>query len=157
MSPTKPSRAANRLLASLPRKERQRILVGCEPVDLRFAEVLAEAGERIRHVYFPTESFISLTTPINGSASLEVGLIGDEGMLGISVNLVVDISPLHALVHGGMPRRRHQRRHFAAEPQTDHLSSRGYDDSRPRQPGSRFLRVLRGRCGVLRPDHGVVR
>ena len=75
-------------------------MAGCEPVELGFAEVLAEPGERIRHVHFPTESFVSLTTPINGAASLEVGLIGDEGMLGISLILGVDISPLHALVQG---------------------------------------------------------
>jgi CRP-like cAMP-binding protein len=98
--PTKPAPAANRLLAGLPSTDRQRFLAGCEPVELVFAEVLAEPGERIRHVYFPTESFISLTTPINGSASLEVGLIGDEGMLGISLILGVDVSPLHALVQG---------------------------------------------------------
>ena len=157
MAPIKPAAVGTRLLATLPRKDRQRFLAGCEQVELIFSEVLANTGQRIRHVRFPTKGFVSLTTPIIGAASLEAGLIGDEGMLGISVNLVVDISPLHALVHGGTPRRRHQRRHFAAEPQTDHLSSRGYDDSRPRQPGSRFLRVLRGRCGVLRPDHGVVR
>ena len=93
----------NRLLAALPRKDRQRFLAGCEPVDLAFAKVLAEPGERIRHVYFPSESFISLTTSIDGGPSLEVGMIGDEGMLGISLILGVDISPLHALVQGSGP------------------------------------------------------
>ena len=103
MPPTKPAPAANRLLAALPRKDRQRFLAGCEPVDLVFAEVLAEPGERIRHVFFPTESFISLVTPIDGCASLEVGLVGDEGMLGISLILGVDVSPLHAVVQGAGP------------------------------------------------------
>ena len=103
MPPTKLAPAANRLLATLPRKDRQHFLAGCEPVELVFAEVLAERGEPIRHVYFPTESFISLTTPTNGCASLEVGLIGDEGMLGISLILGVDVSPLHALVQGKGP------------------------------------------------------
>jgi CRP-like cAMP-binding protein len=103
VSSTKPAVAANRLLASLPRKDARRILAGCQPVELVFAEVLAEPGERIRHVYFPTESFISLTTSSNGSVSLEVGLIGDEGMLGVSLILGVDIAPLHALVQGAGP------------------------------------------------------
>ena len=97
---TKPAPAANRLLAALPRKDRQRFLVGCEPVELAFAEVLAEPGERMRHVYFPMECFISLVIPIDSRASLEVGLVGDEGMLGISLILGVDISPLHAVVQG---------------------------------------------------------
>lgn len=55
-------------------------MAGCESVDLRLAEVLAEPGEVIRHVYFPTASFISLVTLIDGHAGLEAGLIGDEGI-----------------------------------------------------------------------------
>jgi CRP-like cAMP-binding protein len=100
---TPPDPATNRLLAALPRRDRQRFLAGCEPVDLVFAEVLSEPGARIRHVFFPTKSHISLTTPIEGRASLEVGLIGNEGMLGIPLILGVDVSPLHALVQGAGP------------------------------------------------------
>jgi CRP-like cAMP-binding protein len=98
-----PALIANRLLAALPRSDRGRFLAGCEPVELGFAEVLAEPNERIRHVYFPTASFISLTTPSDDGASLEVGLVGDEGMLGISLLLGVNVSPLHALVQGAGP------------------------------------------------------
>jgi CRP-like cAMP-binding protein len=100
---TEPAPVANRLLAALPRSDRGRFLAGCESVALAFAEVLAEPNERIRHVYFPTASFISLTTPSDSGASLEVGLVGDEGMLGISLLLGVNVSPLHALVQGAGP------------------------------------------------------
>lgn len=92
--------AANRLLASLPNKDRQRFLAGCERVELAFAEVLAEPNELIRHAYFPTGSFISLVSKIDGQSSLEVELVGDEGMLGITLILGVTVSPLHALVQG---------------------------------------------------------
>lgn len=98
-----PAPVTNRLLEALPRRARQRFLAQCEPVELGFAEVLAEPGERIRHVYFPTESFVSLTTPVDGGSSLEVGLVGNEGMLGVTLILGVGVSPLHAVVQGAGP------------------------------------------------------
>jgi len=64
------------------------------------ADVIYKPGERIRYVFFPTGSFVSLITSVDGDANLEVGLVGDEGMLGISLMLGVDTSPIHALVQG---------------------------------------------------------
>lgn len=90
----------NRLLAALSRKDREQLLANSEKIELVFSEVLYRAGEVITHVYFPIESFISLMTPINGGAGLEVRLIGNEGMLGIALMLGVDVAPFHALVQG---------------------------------------------------------
>lgn len=95
--------AGNRLLASLPHKDREQLLANCELIELTFAEVLYRAGECIPHVYFPTESFISLVTPIGDGAGLEVGLVGNEGLLGISLILGVEIAPFHAVVQGAGP------------------------------------------------------
>jgi CRP-like cAMP-binding protein len=100
MSPLSRAAARNRLVAGLPHLERQHLLARCKQVELRFGDVLCQPGERIRHVFFPTGSFISLITPIDHRANLEVGLVGDEGMLGISLMLGVDAAPLHALVQG---------------------------------------------------------
>jgi CRP-like cAMP-binding protein len=100
VSQPSPPVAQNRLLASLPRRDRQHMLARCEQVELRFGDVLYKPGQRIRHIFFPTDSFISLITPIDGHAKLEVGLVGDEGMLGVSFMLGVDAAPLHAVVQG---------------------------------------------------------
>jgi CRP-like cAMP-binding protein len=90
----------NRLLASLPRADCQHLLARCEQVELRVGDVLCKPGQRMRHVFFPTDSFISLIAPIDGNAKLEVGLVGDEGMLGVSTILGVNAAPLQALVQG---------------------------------------------------------
>jgi CRP-like cAMP-binding protein len=92
--------AVNRLLEALPSSELRRMLSGCETVELAFADVLCAQGERLRHVYFPTTSFISLVMPVDDTATLEVGLIGNEGMFGIPLALGVDVSPVRAVVQG---------------------------------------------------------
>ena len=90
----------NRLLAALPESDLRRVLAGCETVELAFADVLYTPGERLSHVYFPIRSFVSLIMPVDASASLEVGLIGNEGMFGIPLVLGVDVSPVRAVVQG---------------------------------------------------------
>ena len=72
----------------------------CEQVELVFGNILCRPGDKIRDVYFPTDSFISLVTPIDGHYSLEVALVGNEGMHGIPLMLGVDVSPLLAVVQG---------------------------------------------------------
>ena len=91
----------NRLLDQLSERDRARVLAECEQVDLALHENLAEPGSRIRNVYFPLGSFISLLTPMGGKDVLEVALAGNEGMYGAPVALGVDVSPLQALVQGG--------------------------------------------------------
>ena len=94
------SLSANRLLEALPGIDLRRVLAQCETVELAFAEVLYTPSERLSHVYFPLKSFISVIMPIDGSSSLEVGLIGNEGMFGIPLALGVDVSPVRAVVQG---------------------------------------------------------
>lgn len=91
---------ANSLLAALPGKDYQGLLAGFEPVTLTYGEVLFEPGEPIRHVYFPNDSLVSLLTTVEGHEALEVGLVGREGMVGISIVLGVDVSSVRALVQG---------------------------------------------------------
>lgn len=107
--------ASNCLLDSLPRKDREQLLANCDEIELSVAEELCRVGERISHVYFPTGSFISLMRPSKGNASLEVRLIGNEGMLGLTLMLDVDITPFHALVQGAGPALRMAGPAFLAE------------------------------------------
>ena len=92
--------AGNLLLAGLPDADRQRLIADHAPIDLTFSETLSEPGDRIRHVYFPIDSFVSLIAPGTGRAQLEIGLVGNEGMLGVPLLLGVSVSPLRALVQG---------------------------------------------------------
>jgi CRP-like cAMP-binding protein len=101
-NPLPPKRASsgNLLLAALPRKDRLQLIAGSEEVELGLSDVLFEPGDRITHVHFPTTSLISLLTPADGSIRLEVGLVGDEGMVGTPLALGVTTSPLQAFVQG---------------------------------------------------------
>jgi CRP-like cAMP-binding protein len=91
----------NRLLAALPPDEYRRLLAGLQPVELACGDVLHEPGQLIRHVYFPVNGLVSLLTTVEGHRALEVGLVGREGVVGISVALGVDVSSVRAVVQGG--------------------------------------------------------
>jgi CRP-like cAMP-binding protein len=99
---TTPKRAQpeNLLLASLPTADRRRLMASGESVNLVAADMLAEPGEPIRHVFFPINSFLSLATPFDADLNVEVGLVGNEGMLGAALFLGVQTSPLRARVQG---------------------------------------------------------
>ncbi len=90
----------NRLLDELPRRDRLRALDRCESVDLVLGATLCETGEPIRHVYFPVHGFISLVTKVGGHKPLELGLIGNEGMLGVTTVLGIESAPQRAVVQG---------------------------------------------------------
>lgn len=94
------SATKNHLIDSLPRTDRARLLAICEPVQLVLGEILCEPGQLTRHVYFPTQGFISLLASIDGKPGVEVGLVGGEGMVGSQLALGVSTVPLHALVQG---------------------------------------------------------
>lgn len=112
---TAPPVPANHLLACLPHIDRERLIAHCDAVDLVESEVLCERGDRIGHVYFPIDSFISQITPIDHQAGFEIGMIGSEGMLGISLALGVDVAQQRALVQGAGSALRMQAAAFRRE------------------------------------------
>lgn len=93
-------RGGNRLFGFLTSRERKRVCDRGEPVTLSFGDVLCEPDRPYEHVYFPQTGFVSLVTDIAGHQPLEVGLIGNEGMLGATLALGVGTSPLRGVVQG---------------------------------------------------------
>lgn len=92
---------ANRVLESLPARDLQRFARRLDPVTLRFGQVLYEPGRTIRYVYFPLTCLVSLLTAVDHGRTLEVGLVGNEGMAGMPFILGVGTSGVRALVQGG--------------------------------------------------------
>ena len=90
----------NRLLATLPKSEYQRLLPQLEHVTLPFAEVLYKPGASNRHVYFPNDSIVSLLVEVADRSTLEVGIVGNEGMTGINVFMGVNTARYRAVVQG---------------------------------------------------------
>jgi CRP-like cAMP-binding protein len=77
----------NRLLAALPMEEYERLAPHLEPATHSLSEVLFRPEDRLRYVHFPTTSIISLLTTLEDGGGMEVGLVGREGMVGVSAFL----------------------------------------------------------------------
>ena len=90
----------NRLIELLPEKQRNRLLKQCTTVNFEFGAVLGEANEPHQYAYFPISGFISLVTSVEDHPPLEMGLIGNEGMLGTSLVLGINLAPMQSIVQG---------------------------------------------------------
>ena len=99
-SSTNGASSGNRLLAQLPRNEYKRLLPMLKTVDLALGEALYESGGAIKYVYFPNDSIISLISELSETSWLEVGMVGNEGMAGLSIFMGVGFSSTRALVQG---------------------------------------------------------
>jgi len=83
--PLSPDPPQNHLLAALPEAERQRWLPQLEWVELSLGQVLYEPGRTLSHVYFPTTAIVSLLYVMENGASAEIAVVGNEGIVGISL------------------------------------------------------------------------
>jgi CRP-like cAMP-binding protein len=88
----------NHLLHALPADVYDRISSKLELVELKLGDVLYESGEKLRYVYFPTTAIISLLYVMEDGASAEIAIIGNEGILGISLFMGGDTTPNRAVV-----------------------------------------------------------
>ena len=112
-SPNAPKK--NLLLNMLPDEDLQRFMSSCEQVELSLGNNLYQTGDSIHYAYFPTSGFISLMIPVEGHGDLEVALIGNEGMYGISLMLGVNTTLLNGVVQGSGLAWRMTTEHFYKE------------------------------------------
>lgn len=89
---------SNLLLDALSQEDRLAFLEKCDVVQFNLWDVVYHAGDIIEYVYFPLTSIISLVNPVDKNAGMEVALIGNEGMLGITVMLGSNFAPFLAQV-----------------------------------------------------------
>lgn len=88
--PDSVSAAENSLLAALPAEEYRRLLPDLEPVRLRYDETVYEQGDPISYVYFPTGAVVSLLSLLEDGTTVEVGMVGRHGVVGVQVILEAD-------------------------------------------------------------------
>jgi CRP-like cAMP-binding protein len=77
----------NHLIAALPDEERIRVMEHLDPVSLSLGEVIYESGEQLDFIYFPTTAIISLLYIMENGSTAEIGLVGNDGLLGVSIFL----------------------------------------------------------------------
>ena len=88
----------NHLLAGLPAEERGRLMPNLELVPMPLGHVLYESGSELRHVYFPTTAIISLLYVMLDGASAEIGVVGNEGIIGVALFMGGETMPNRAVV-----------------------------------------------------------
>ena len=88
----------NGLLAALPEAEWRRWQPLLEAVDLPLGRVLYESGSTLSHVYFPTTAIVSLLYVMENGASAEIAVVGNEGLVGVSLFMGGESTPSRAVV-----------------------------------------------------------
>src|SRR3569623_672711 len=98
LMPTLHSPMQIRLFAALPAAEFDRLSPHLEWVTMPLGEVIYESGGQLQHVYFPTTSIVSLLYVLENGASAEIAVVGNEGILGISLFMGGETTPSRAVV-----------------------------------------------------------
>lgn len=88
----------NHILAALPAADLARLSVGIEPARMPLGRVLYESGDKMPHMYFPTNSIVSLLYVMENGASAEIAIVGNEGVVGVSLFMGGETTPSRALV-----------------------------------------------------------
>jgi CRP-like cAMP-binding protein len=93
-----PSPKQNLLFAALPPTDLKRFRRHLEPVDMPLGSVVYESGRMLEHVYFPTTCIVSLLYVLENGSSAEIALVGNEGLVGVSIFMGGETTPSRAIV-----------------------------------------------------------
>jgi CRP-like cAMP-binding protein len=88
----------NRLLAGASAAELERLLPNLELISLKLGHVIYESGEKMDYVYFPTTAIISLLYVMENGSTAEIGVVGNDGLVGIAIFMGGDTTPNRAVV-----------------------------------------------------------
>ncbi len=88
----------NHLLAALPAEEFDRITKFLEPVTLKLGKVMHESGDKMSYVYFPTTAIMSLLYIMENGATAEIGIVGNDGILGVELFMGGETTTNRAIV-----------------------------------------------------------
>jgi CRP-like cAMP-binding protein len=88
----------NHILNALPEDERDRLFPHLSFVSMPLGMVLYESGEVLRHIYFPTDSIVSLLYVMKDGASAEIAVVGNEGAIGVALFMGGETTPSRAIV-----------------------------------------------------------
>ena len=88
----------NHLLNALSPAARARLYLHLELVEMPLGKVLYESGDVLRHVYFPTDSIVSLLYVMEDGASAEIAVVGNEGLIGVALFMGGETTPSRAIV-----------------------------------------------------------
>ena len=90
--------AENHILDALPAAERERLFTHLKLVEMPLGMVLYESGDTLRHIYFPTDSIVSLLYVMKDGASAEIAVVGNEGAIGVALFMGGETTPSRAIV-----------------------------------------------------------
>ena len=105
----------NHILDALPAMERERLFPHLELVKMSLGMVLYESGTALRHIYFPTDSIVSLLYVMRDGASAEIAVVGNEGAIGVSLFMGGETTPSRAIVQSAGHAYRLSRRRLKDE------------------------------------------
>jgi CRP-like cAMP-binding protein len=88
----------NRLLSALPVEDRERVLPTLQAVTFALGDVVYESGAHMGHVYFPTDSVVSLLYTMEDGSTAEMGMAGNDGVVGVALFLGGDTTPNRGVV-----------------------------------------------------------